>query len=63
MEMRIRDLECSVGGVSMYCTGRIAPPDADTVRLEHGMPAVAKVKTGRYVKVEFLSVTHRGGPA
>jgi hypothetical protein len=62
MEMRIRDLECSVGGVSMYCTGRIAPLDADTVKLEHGMPAVAKVKTGRYVKVEFLSVTHRGGP-
>jgi hypothetical protein len=44
----------------MYCTGRIAP--LDTVKLEHGMPAVAKVKTGRYVKVEFLSVTHRGGP-
>jgi hypothetical protein len=40
MEMRIRDLECIVGGVSMYCTGRIAPLDVDTVTLKHGMPAV-----------------------
>lgn len=41
----------------------IAPANADAVRLEDCLAAVAEVKTGRYVKVEFLSVSHRGGPS
>lgn len=32
------------------------------VRLEDCLATIAEVKTGRYVKVEFLSVTQRGGP-
>jgi uncharacterized membrane protein YkoI len=35
---------------------------ADAVTLQDCLAAVAQVKTGRYVKVEFLSVTQRGGP-
>jgi uncharacterized membrane protein YkoI len=35
----------------------------DMVRLEDCLAAVAEVKAGRYVKVEFLSVSHRGGPS
>ncbi|MBA2408793.1 MAG: PepSY domain-containing protein [Gammaproteobacteria bacterium] len=34
----------------------------DMVRLADCLGAVAEIKTGQYVKVEFLSVTQRGGP-
>ncbi len=32
------------------------------VRLEDCLAAIAGIKIGQYVKIEFLSMTQRGGP-